>query len=973
MAKKLRVYELAKHYGVDSAAIMALLRTFRAEAKSHMSIVEDDVVDKIHARFQRQREVARLNYARDHKLDPEKLKHVASLRELPRPQPAPEKPREKKPAKKAPAKKATAKSKVVVIKKAGTATAVVKAKEKARQKAEAAAETAAKAGAAKEEARPVRKLVRKASAPAAGPVEATPAAPPAEAPTPAPETAPPPSAESPEAPPSPPAETGAGPAPAEETAAPTTPPAAESAAPAGEPEAAGPAEAKPAAPSAPPAPPAPPPRRGAKIIRLGGPVGGPRAAAARGPLPPADYSDLLPQVPEPEGGEAPGLKAGVKDSVKESVKAALRRRRDEKAAADAEAELRRKRSRHRRKKVDEVEVAKNVKQTLAQLDSGPGHRRHARRSGPAAVTEEDGSILRVTEFITVQELAEKLEVQPRDVIAKLFALGVMATINQRLDKDTIELVAAEFERTIEFLGEYGEEVLEEEEIPAEDMVKRPPVVTVMGHVDHGKTSLLDYLRHTNVIAGEAGGITQHIGAYTIDTPGGPITFLDTPGHQAFSAMRARGAQVTDIVILVVAADDRVMPQTIEAINHAKAAGVPLIVAINKIDLPGARPDLVKQELTQHGIVVEEFGGQNLAAEISAKKGTNVDKLLELVHLQAEVLELTASPKGAARGTVVEAAKEPGRGVVFTVLIEKGTLKVGDNFLVGLQDGKVRALFNERNEPLEEVHPGEPAVVTGAADVPEAGDRFHVLESERAAREISARRRSLQRQQQLARPKRQVDLENLASLISAEDLKELPIIVKGDVAGSVEALCDQLMQLNTAEVQIRVIHKAVGAVNESDVLLAGNTGAMIIGFHLRPGTAIRELAKSQAVTIEVFDIIYEAVDTLKKAMAGLLGTIQREVSTGSAEVRQVFRIPNLGLIAGAYVTHGVITRNSRGRVVRNEMVVFEGKISSLKRFKDDAREVQAGFECGIGVENFHDLAVGDVIETFRIEEIQRTEL
>jgi len=669
---------------------------------------------------------------------------------------------------------------------------------------------------------------------------------------------------------------------------------------------------------------------------------------------------------------AAGAAGGVtSESVRDSIKAAIQRRRDE--AESREANQRAKRARKKKKKVDEVEVQRAVKQTMAQLGGGLGKKK--RRKGEAAEDEEpvETTLLKLTEFITVQELADKLQVRAQELIGKLFSVGIMATINQRLEKTSIELLAADYDREVEFLSEYGEEILETEEVKDEDLVDRPPVVTVMGHVDHGKTSLLDRIRNTNVIAGEAGGITQHIGAYTVATAKGPITFLDTPGHAAFTAMRARGAQVTDIVILIVAADDRVMPQTVEAISHAKAAGVPMIVAINKIDLPGARPELVKHELLQHGIAVEEFGGTTMIAEISAKKGIGIENLLDLIHLQAEVLELKASPKGPARGIVIEAKKEQGRGVVFTVLVEQGTLKMGDNFLAGMVDGKVRALQDERGKTMKVVKPGEPCEVLGASNVPEAGDRFYVVESEREARELASKRRSLQRQQKLVGPKQAIDLDNLAALMTTGDLKELPIIIKGDVAGSVEALADQLMELNTSEVQIRIMHKAVGAVSESDVLLAANVNAMIIGFHLRPGAAIQDLAKRHNVTIEVFDIIYEAVDTLKKAMAGLLGSIKREVSTGRAQVRAVFKIPKVGAVAGSMVLDGVIKRNSRARLVRNEMVVFEGKVNSLKRFKEDVREVATGYECGIGLENFYDIEEGDVLECYEIEEIKRTEL
>ena len=724
------------------------------------------------------------------------------------------------------------------------------------------------------------------------------------------------------------------------------------------------------------------PRRKAKIIRMGTGIvqstsgkskpAGPKPRAPQGEEQNWNWADVRRDLGVRDG--APRVGREVKESVRESVQAAVKKRMETRDQQSAPSEGRRKR-RQRRKKVDEVAVAQNVKQTLAQIDGGRGKRRH-RKAGveemeEVAVTE---SVLRLTEFVTVQEFAEKLlDVTPKDIIAKLFGMGVMVTINQRLDKETIELLATEFECEVEFLSEYGEEKLEEVAVREEDLEQRPPVVTVMGHVDHGKTSLLDYIRHTNVIAGEAGGITQHIGAYKVATPGGPITFLDTPGHEAFSAMRARGAQVTDLVILIVAADDRIMPQTIEAINHAKAAGVPIVVAINKIDLPAARPEVVKQDLLNYGVQIEEFGGDVLCAEISAKKGLNIDKLLEMVHLQAEVLELSASPQGEARGVVIEASKELGRGAIFTVLVDQGTLHIGDNFLVGMQDGKVRALVDERGESLEQVPPGEPAVVMGAHDVPVAGDRFYVLEQGRDAREIAAKRRQMQRIQHLETPKKQVTLENLAEMVATSDVKELPIIVKGDVSGSIEAICDSLLQLNTEEVQLKVVHKGVGAINDSDVLLASNTGAMIIGFHMRPGNAIRDHAKQLGVTIEVFDVIYECIDTMKKAMAGLLTAIQREVSTGSAEVRQVFRIPKLGSVAGSYVTEGTIIRNSLVRLVRDQVVIFEGKINSLKRFKEDSREVQSGFECGIGLENFHQLQEGDIIETFRIEEVARTEL
>ncbi len=991
MAKKLRVYELAKHYGVDSPAILRLMRDMHAEAKSHMSVVEDDIVDKIHARFQRKREQMRLNYAKAHGMDSAKLMHVASFRPLDRPQPPEDDAEETKAAKKKPAAKKKAAAKKKTTKKATTKKATTKkattkkaatkktSTEKATTEKAATKKATTKKKAAVEKApvekkkAPEKKTPQKAEpvAPEAASPETEADAKPrarivrkadieAEAPAPVEETA----AAAPEAP-----ETEAPQAEAPVEAGAESPSESEEAAPAaGEEES---EKAKVVRPS----------RRQAKIIRMG--TGVVQSTAGKSVAPPTaadagaegeqnwDWSDVRRELGVSD--KRPRVSQDMQASVRDSVKAAMQRRAETKVQQTADPGRKRRRQR-KKKTIDEAAVAQNVKQTLAQIDGGRGRRKHRKGVGvEEVVAAEETSLLRLTEFITVQELAEKLEVPAKDIIAKLFGLGQMATMNQRLEKDTIDLLADEFEFEVEFLSEFGEEVLELEEVAEGDKERRAPVVTVMGHVDHGKTSLLDYIRSTNIIAGEAGGITQHIGAYRVQTAGGPITFLDTPGHEAFSAMRARGAQVTDIVILIVAADDRIMPQTIEAINHAKSAGVPIIVAVNKIDLPAARPELIKQDLMTHGVQIEEFGGDVLSADISAKRGDNVDKLLELVHLQAEVLELAAVRSGPARGVVVEATKELGRGAVFTVLVEQGELHVGENFLAGMQDGKVRNLLDERGEQLEVVAPGEPAVVMGAHDVPEAGDRFYVLERGRDAREIAMRRRQMQRIQHLEMPKRTVTLENLAEMVATSDVKELPIIVKGDVSGSVEAICDSLLQLNTEEVQLKVVHKGVGAINESDVLLASNTGAMIIGFHMRPGATIREQAKNLHVTIEVFDVIYECIDTMKKAMAGLLGAIRREVSTGSAEVRQVFRIPKVGTISGSYVTNGTIIRNSLVRLVRDQVVIFEGRISSLKRFKEDVREVQSGFECGIGLENFHDLQEGDIIETFRIEEVQRTEL
>jgi len=930
---------------------MLLLEKMSVSAKSHMSVVEDGHVDRIHSAFQRKRELARKNYAKAHGLNPDQLKNVAALKPLERPV-SPEEPKKKKGKKKAKkkAKKAPAKPKVVVITKAGTMTKVAKkaAAEKEKEKAERAAEEArlreegeAREAelAAKREAhakpRVVKaKLIKKADIerPEVEDEEAVAAAEADEVTE----------------------EAAAEPAAAVETDEATDADAdADTDAAAAEAVAEAPAEAEDPAAEEPQEVPDPLAEVGNKK-NDGFKVG-----------------DVIRKAPKRPARKEPQAEVSS-ESVRDSIKAAIRKRQDEAAAREVTTG-RRKRTRKKRKKVDEAEVERALKQTMAEMSGAGGKRRRKKGGQTDEDTIIDDSVLKLTEFITVQELADKLQVKAQELIGHLFGMGIMATINQRLEKENIELLVGEYEREIEFLTELGEDVLETEEVKDEDKTDRPPVVTVMGHVDHGKTSLLDSIRKTNVIAGEAGGITQHIGAYTVQTDGGPITFLDTPGHAAFTAMRARGAQVTDIVVLIVAANDGVMPQTVEAISHAKVAGVPLIVAVNKIDLPDAKPDRVKQELLQHEIMVEEYGGQVLCAEISAKNGEGIEKLLDMVHLQAEVLELRAGAKGPARGVVVEARKEPGRGVLFTVLVNQGTMTVGDNFLVGLTDGRVRALMDERGNVLTEVRPGEPCEILGARSVPEAGDRFYVVENERQARELADKRRRLQRQQQIVGPKQVIDLDNLAELMTTGDLKDLPIIIKGDVAGSVEALADQLMELNTAEVQVDIVHKAVGAVSESDVLLAGNTGALIIGFHMRPGPSILELAKANNVTIEVFDIIYEAVDTLKKAMAGLLDSIQREVSTGTADVRQVFRIPKVGSVAGSMVVDGTIKRNSKARLIRGEVVEWEGKVNSLRRFKDDVKEVAQGYECGIGLENFYEIQEGDKLECYEIEEIERTEL
>jgi translation initiation factor IF-2 len=639
----------------------------------------------------------------------------------------------------------------------------------------------------------------------------------------------------------------------------------------------------------------------------------------------------------------------------------------------------------KRQGVDQGAVQENIQRVMAELKGGGRKRRRARHSAAAKEereaaaeearqrAEEEAKTVRVNEFLTVAELAELIDVSPTEIIGSAFKnLGLMVTINQRLDFDQIELLLDEFNFQAVREEDYGVgETIEEEEDIAEDLKPRPPVVTVMGHVDHGKTKLLDSIRHTNVVAGEAGGITQHMGAYHVVLDGGKkISFLDTPGHAAFTAMRARGADITDIVILVVAADDSVMPQTIEAISHARNAGVPLVVAVNKIDLPAANPEKVKQELLQHGVTVEDFGGDVLCAEISAKNSVGIDDLLEKVLLQAELLELQANPDRDAVGSVVEAKLDVGKGPVLTVLVEKGTLRVGDSFVCGLYDGRVRAMLDERGQSVEAVGPGIPAQVLGSPGVPQAGDSFQVMDAVQAT-EISQTRQRLDREKQLRIRERGVRLGDFSKLLSEGEADTLPLIIKGDVDGSVQAVADALEQLSTGEVAVEIVHRAVGAINESDVLLAQTAGAVIIGFRVRPDTNARTMAEREDVDIHVFDIIYEAVDQVKAALEGMLAPERREKVLGAAEVRETFKISKVGTVAGCYVAEGVIERKALARVIRNGIVVYDGEIGSLKRFKDDVKEVREGFECGIGIANFNDVKVGDVIECYAVEEVART--
>ena len=641
----------------------------------------------------------------------------------------------------------------------------------------------------------------------------------------------------------------------------------------------------------------------------------------------------------------------------------------------------------RRKRVDQDAVQDNIQRVMAELKGGGKKRRRKSSSRPskeeqAAQEEEErqqeeqeAKTVRVNEFLTVAELSELIDVPSTDLVSAAFKnLGLMVTINQRLDFDQIELLLEEFNfnavREEEYTG--ADEDEEEEEIEDPELLEpRPPVVTIMGHVDHGKTLLLDSIRKTNVVAGESGGITQHIGAYHVELDGGrSIAFLDTPGHAAFTAMRARGADVTDIVVLVVAADDSIMPQTIEAISHAKNAGVPIVVAVNKMDLPGADPMKVKQELLQHEVTVEEFGGEVLVAEISAKTGQGIDDLLEKILLQAEILELKANPDREAQGAVIESKLDVGKGAVVTVLVQKGTLRVGDAFICGKFDGKVRAMLDERGNPVDEAPPGRPVQILGAGGVPQAGDTLQVMEADRAA-EIARTRQRLEREKQLRIKDRGLKLGDFAHFLAEGEVSSLPIIVKADVDGSVQAVADSLEQLSTDEVRVEIVHRGVGSINESDVLLAETAGAVIIGFRIRPDTNARQLAESSGVDIRSYDVIYEAVDEIRQAMEGMLSPEERETVLGTAEVREIFKISRVGTIAGCYVTDGIIDRKGEVRLIRDGSVVYTGEIESLKRFKDDVKEVREGFECGIGIANFNDIKVGDLIECFQVEEFARS--
>ena len=678
-------------------------------------------------------------------------------------------------------------------------------------------------------------------------------------------------------------------------------------------------------------------------------------------------------------------KVDIKKAAREGD---FKRKRDEQQGEHNEGNSKGKKNKDRFRKpmfkqeVSEEDVTKQVKETLARLTNktkskGAKYRKEKRELASERMMEqenlemEESKILKLTEFVTANELANMMNVQVTQVIATCMSVGIMVSINQRLDAETINLVAEEFGYKTEYVSAEVSQAVVEEEDNEEDLVPRAPIVTVMGHVDHGKTSLLDYIRKSNVIAGEAGGITQHIGAYNVTMEDGrKITFLDTPGHEAFTAMRARGAKVTDIAIIIVAADDSVMPQTKEAINHAVAAGVPIVFAINKIDKPGANPDKIKEELAAMNFLVEEWGGKYQSQDISAKKGIGVEELMEKVLLEAELLELKANPNRKATGSIIESSLDKGRGYVATVLVSNGTLKIGDIVLAGSNFGRVKAMFNERNQRIDKALPAEPALILGLNGAPAAGDTFHVFDTDQEAREIANKREQLQREQGL-RTTKMLTLDEVGRRLALGDFHELNIIVKGDVDGSVEALSDSLIKLSTDKIQVNVIHKGVGQISESDVSLAAASDAIIVGFQVRPSANASKLAEQEGVDIRKYSIIYDAIEEVKAAMEGMLAPTLKEQVTSTIEVREVFNISKVGMVAGAMVKTGKVKRTDKARLIRDGIVIHTGNINALKRFKDDVKEVLTNFECGISLTNCNDIKVGDVIETFEEVEVKQT--
>jgi len=931
---KLRVTDMAVEFGIPVDEVQGLLRQMDVPVRSHLSPLTDDQVSRVRARWEREkRERAQKQAAPP---APARRRRGAATAPAPEPTPAaaPEAPVAEPVRRRRKAADVAAAAEVAAAEQAvNDAVVATQAAERAEREQREAAEAAA-AAARVEEIAAARAAEEHAQAEAHHDAPREESAPVEELPV----------------------TEATGTAPAE-------PPRVD--------------VARPSTPTAPPPAPAPAgsDRARPRPITPGAPR--PRSVTAGSPFPPRPVASASPGGfggPTRRDDRRPPIGGGPPSGNPPTAGAGV-------AAGSAASRARSKKG--KRGSVDQEVVDANIAKTMASMRGAPTRggrvdRRGMREEAEAmrvAEVEREKKLVRVNEFITVSELAQILKVSPTEIVGFAFKnLGLMITVNQRLDFDQIEIVA----------GEFGFQAVREDEYQAEEvgtvaadlpeeLVSRPPIVTIMGHVDHGKTSLLDFIRKANVVAGEAGGITQHIGAYHVELAGGRmITFLDTPGHEAFTAMRARGAQVTDAVILVVAADDAVMPQTIEAISHARNAGVPMIVAINKVDLPQANAMKVKQDLLQHGVVLEEFGGTTLSTEISAKKGTNIDQLLEQILLQADLLELKANPNKRATGTVVEAQLDAGKGPVATVLVQSGTLKVGDDFIVGMYSGRVRALLDERGKPLKSAGPAIPVQVLGIAGVPMAGDQLLVVEDAGAAREVAQRRERLDREAKSRRTTRGgVTLEDFMAQSTTGEVRSLRILIKADQGGPAEALADALSQLGTSEVKVDVVHRGVGAITESDILLARASGAIIIGFHVRPDNNARATAERENVDIKLYRIIYEAVADVRSALEGMLRPEQREVVLGEAEVLETFKVPKIGLIAGCAVRSGVIRRDGRVRVIRDSVEVYEGTIHSLRRFKDDVKEVRDGFECGIGIENFNDLKVGDRIECYRTEEIART--
>ncbi|HEU4565555.1 MAG TPA: translation initiation factor IF-2 [Gemmatimonadaceae bacterium] len=970
---KLRVHDLAGEFGVSTDEVISLLRQMDVPVRSHMSELTDDQVARLRARWEREK---RARATQPAPAPSRRRRGTAAAAAAAAAAPA----APATPAPTAAAEPAESASPKVRRRRAADVAAAAAAHE--AELAEAAETPAPSAPATealpprpqpeeREEAvveAPVRqpverepKVVRPAAAREAEVEERETAAPePARAPEPVVEAAPPapaaPVRPAAVRPPTPAAPTPAVPEAPRPAAPPRpTPPAAPAA------PAAGPA--RPQTPMSTPAIPARPADGGRRPTPVARDWQRPRPGQPTTQRPSPVASSAPYSSPRPVASAAPGTGAPGA-------------RRDDKRGG--------KRKKGKRGAVDQEAVTANISRTMSAMRGAPARRGGGRREDAAAreeieaqrreLAERERKTVHVNEFITVSELADILKIPATQIVAFAFKnLGLMVTINQRLDFDQIELIASEFGFQAVREAEYAVPAEEVEADQPEDLEWRPPVVTIMGHVDHGKTSLLDYIRKANVVAGEAGGITQHIGAYHVTlSDGREITFLDTPGHEAFTAMRARGAQVTDIVVLVVAADDQVMPQTVEAISHARNAGVPLVVAINKIDLPAANVQKVKQDLLQHGVVLEEFGGQTLATPISAKKGTNVPDLLDQVLLQAEILDLKANPNRRASGTVVEAQLDPGKGPVATVLVQNGTLRVGDDFICGMYSGRVRALLDERGKQVKEAGPAIPVQVLGIEGVPMAGDQLLVVADAGEARDIAQRRERLDREAKSRRTtKTVVSLEDFMSQAAGGERRTLKLVIKADQGGPAEALADALQNLSNDEVQVEIIQRGVGAISEGDILLAKAAGAVIIGFHVRPDNKARAAAEREGVDIKLYRIIYEAVDDVRAALVGMLRPEEREVIVAEVEVREIFRVPRIGVVAGCFVRSGIINRQNRVRIIRDGIEVFDGTIGSLRRFKDDVREVREGYECGIGIENFNDLKVGDVIESYRTEEVART--